>query len=332
MWPRLQTVIQTVRNRVIHLRPLQFRNLKFTQVLNSCSQHVNNLTGYSKIEQLKVAITTHERLLKDKRSLALQARKAYLDAVQKRSNSQREVNELLQRQSSWSPTDLERFTALYRNDHSNKTLESDSQKKMEQAEEQVDEAQDSLVQAILTRYHEEQVWSDKIRRASTWGTWGLMGINLILFVVVQLILEPKKRRRWLHQAMVYIDKENKSQYETQSLQMKKLESMMNTTQHSAPDSTVKTLPHIDEPSEKKNKDVSVSSYNTFTEFVGECPRISFTSWSTFLNTIHQVFNYIFSPDPLVFSQKQFSTYTAECALLGSALTSLLFLLLQNKSS
>lgn len=48
---------------------------------------------------------------------------------------------------------------------------------------------------ISARYHEEQIWSDKIRRASTWGTWVLMGFNMFLFLVVQLGLEPWKRKR-----------------------------------------------------------------------------------------------------------------------------------------
>jgi len=45
------------------------------------------------------------------------------------------------------------------------------------------------------RYHEEQIWSDKIRRASTWGTFALMGVNVLLFVVVQVGFEPWRRKR-----------------------------------------------------------------------------------------------------------------------------------------
>lgn len=47
----------------------------------------------------------------------------------------------------------------------------------------------------MFRYHEEQIWSDKIRRASTWGTFALMGVNVLLFVVVQVGLEPWRRKR-----------------------------------------------------------------------------------------------------------------------------------------
>lgn len=49
--------------------------------------------------------------------------------------------------------------------------------------------------SILSRYHEEQVWSDKIRRMSTWGTWGLMGVNVLLFLIFQIAVEPWRRKR-----------------------------------------------------------------------------------------------------------------------------------------
>lgn len=39
------------------------------------------------------------------------------------------------------------------------------------------------------------MWSDKIRRMSTWGTWGLMGMNVLLFLIFQIAVEPWRRRR-----------------------------------------------------------------------------------------------------------------------------------------
>jgi sensitive to high expression protein 9 len=124
-----------------------------------------------------------------------EAKEEYQNAINRRSASQREVNELLQRKHAWSPTDLERFTQLYRSDHTNEQAEMAAQERLAEAERTADEAQAQLARSILARYHEEQIWSDKIRRASTWGTWGLMGFNVLLFIVVQLGLEPWKRRR-----------------------------------------------------------------------------------------------------------------------------------------
>ncbi len=62
-------------------------------------------------------------------------------------------------------------------------------------ERRAEEAGAKLSACILARYHEEQIWSDKIRRMSTWGTWGLMGINILLFVVFQIGVEPWRRKR-----------------------------------------------------------------------------------------------------------------------------------------
>lgn len=123
------------------------------------------------------------------------AREAYTKAISQRSGSQREVNELLQRKHAWTPNDLERFTELYRSDHANEQAETAAQENLMAIERQAEEAGAKLSALILARYHEEQIWSDKIRRMSTWGTWGLMGINILLFVVFQIGVEPWRRKR-----------------------------------------------------------------------------------------------------------------------------------------
>lgn len=158
-------------------------------------KRLNDLTGYSGIEKLKIQIDDQEKQVNSCLEAVKAAKQAYKDAVRTRSESQREVNELLQRKSSWSPADLERFTTLFRDDHSAAQAEVSSQHALSKAENDADAARNALGSMILSRYHEEQIWSDKIRRASTWGTWGLMGFNVLLFVLVQLGLEPWKRKR-----------------------------------------------------------------------------------------------------------------------------------------
>lgn len=123
------------------------------------------------------------------------AREAYTLAISQRSSSQREVNELLQRKHAWTPNDLERFTELYRSDHANEQAEAAAQENLLTVERRAEEAAARLSASILARYHEEQIWSDKIRRMSTWGTWGLMGVNVLLFLVFQIGVEPWRRKR-----------------------------------------------------------------------------------------------------------------------------------------
>ena len=161
----------------------------------TAGQTLNDFTGYSAIEQLKKSIEDQELLLGHLRQQVTKHKEQYTDAITKRSTTQREVNELLQRKHAWSQDDLERFTKLYRNDHENEHQEQVSQEELTRAEQEFEDCRARLSRLISARYREEQIWSDKIRRASTWGTWVLMVFNVVLFVVVQLGLEPWKRKR-----------------------------------------------------------------------------------------------------------------------------------------
>ena len=159
------------------------------------SQRLNDLTGYSGIEALKRNIQGQEVFVRQARQAVREAKEAYTNTIAQRSASQREVNELLQRKHAWSPADLERFTALYRSDHANEQAETKAGADLVHAERIAEEAGVKLSQSILARYHEEQIWSDKIRRMSTWGTWALMAVNVLLFIIFQVSVEPWRRRR-----------------------------------------------------------------------------------------------------------------------------------------
>ncbi|EPE37101.1 hypothetical protein GLAREA_09264 [Glarea lozoyensis ATCC 20868] len=159
------------------------------------SQRINDLTGYSGIEALKVQITELEKRVQDAQELVRNSRNAYKTTVADRAATQREVTGLLARKDTWNPADLERFTTLYRMDHSNEQAVQDAATKLADAEREAEHAASRLSSSILSRYHEEQIWSDKIRRMSTWGTWGLMGVNVLLFLVFQFGFEPWRRKR-----------------------------------------------------------------------------------------------------------------------------------------
>ncbi|KAL8685694.1 MAG: hypothetical protein Q9224_005716, partial [Gallowayella concinna] len=153
---------ESLRSPVSH----RFTHLmdNFQSSLFHATQHINTLTGYSGIESLKTSIAAQETNLQTTRAALTSARTAYSAAIKQRSNSQREVNELLQRKHNWSPPDLERFTELYRSDHANELNENKAHEELVKAEKEAEEAGAKLSESILARYHEEQIWSDKIRR------------------------------------------------------------------------------------------------------------------------------------------------------------------------
>ncbi|KAK1623058.1 Mdm33 family-domain-containing protein [Colletotrichum phormii] len=163
--------------------------------LLTASTTLNTLTGYSPIEEIKRQNTLLETRLAEAQDLVRTARLTYKTTNAKRATTQREVTTLLARKEMWSPTDLERFTQLYRQDHSLEQEVSAASEALTDAEHAEQALGQQLNAGILKRYHEEQIWSDRIRRASTWGTWGLMGVNVLLFIVLQFVAEPWKRRR-----------------------------------------------------------------------------------------------------------------------------------------
>jgi sensitive to high expression protein 9 len=105
------------------------------------------------------------------------------------------VNELLQRKSSWTDADVSAFTSLVRSDHQLEQHEVATKVKVAENEDALDREFGELMRVILARYHEEQVWSDKIRSASTYGSIMVLGVNVMVFILAIMVVEPWKRRR-----------------------------------------------------------------------------------------------------------------------------------------
>lgn len=159
------------------------------------SQTLNDLTGYSAIESIKAANARLETDLAAAQTELRRARQHYKAVNAQRASTQREVTTLLARKDAWSPLDLERFTTMYRQDHELEAAVAEASTALTEAEAEETRLSQALNSGILKRYHEEQIWSDRIRRQSTWGTWGLMGVNILLFLVLQFVAEPWKRNR-----------------------------------------------------------------------------------------------------------------------------------------
>ena len=95
----------------------------------------------------------------------------------------------------WTDTDVSRFTALVRQDHALEQEEGRAKTAVGQTEDDTEREFDALMRTILARYHEEQIWSDKIRSVSTYGQLAVLGVNVLVFVLAIALVEPWKRRR-----------------------------------------------------------------------------------------------------------------------------------------
>ncbi|KAI9568388.1 Mdm33 family-domain-containing protein [Boletus coccyginus] len=168
---------------------------KATTSFSHLGLHLNRATGYEEIEALKRQVVEQEARIKATRQAARAAKTAYDDAVLQRSISQRQVNDLLQRKSSWTDSDVSNFTSFVRSDHSFEQEEARTKARVAEMEDVVDREFSELMRVILARYHEEQVWSDKIRSASTYGSLAVLGVNLVVFIMAIIVVEPWKRKR-----------------------------------------------------------------------------------------------------------------------------------------
>ncbi|KAH0832202.1 Mdm33 family-domain-containing protein [Lanmaoa asiatica] len=169
-----------------------------TTAFSHLGLHLNRVTGYEEIDALKRQVVEQGMILQLSAISDGNQRKAkttYDDAVLQRSISQRQVNDLLQRKSSWTDTDVNHFTSLVRSDHSLEQEEACTKARVAETEDAVDREFSELMRVILARYHEEQVWSDKIRSASTYGSLAVLGINLVVFIMAIVVVEPWKRKR-----------------------------------------------------------------------------------------------------------------------------------------
>ncbi|KAF1838096.1 hypothetical protein BDW02DRAFT_489992 [Decorospora gaudefroyi] len=165
------------------------------------TQKVNTYTGtdYSGVEALRREIKEQEKLVQARR-LAIDSARQVLDtALAHQASSQKEVVALLERKHSWSNGDLERYMALIRSEHINDQAVREAKEAVADAENALEDARAQLEKRERAQYHEEQIWSDTIRRNSTWVTFGLMGVNIFLLLLSLAILEPWRRRRMVRE-------------------------------------------------------------------------------------------------------------------------------------
>lgn len=126
--------------------------------------------------EVSILTSTAERLQKLQEEKS-RARTVYVEAVAQRSSAQRQTNDLLSRKSTWNDADLVQYTKLLHSEHANAKAEEKAERDYEEAEAAVERGFDELIRSVMNRYHEEQIWSDRIRSVSTYASIGLGVLN-----------------------------------------------------------------------------------------------------------------------------------------------------------
>ena len=183
---------------------------KFTcSIASEIQSFLNTATGYDACEKLKNDVLQKDQLYSELKEKTQTSRLNYFQTIDDRAKCQRELNTLLQRKHVWTEDDVNRFTELYKNEMRLEGSESSLKQSMQSMEKNLDSLHLELMNAIRERYQQEQLWSDKIRKFSSYGTFGLLAFNLILFISIQFVFEPKKKKKLIDEVVRIIDSKKK---------------------------------------------------------------------------------------------------------------------------
>lgn len=202
---------------------LQHLTDQILDTLNALSHRLNIYTGtdYTPISDLREAIAAQEDSLRELYTAVDGSKTTHSQASTTQAASQKEVVQLLERKHSWSAQDLERYMSLIRSEHVNEHAVTEAKEQVRDSERQLEEARQGLEKMERRMYHEEQVWSDTIRRNSTWVTFGLMGLNLVLLVGNFVVFEPWRRRRIVREVRDALDEKTATSTTGSVMQLQK---------------------------------------------------------------------------------------------------------------
>ncbi|WFC94548.1 sensitivity to high expression protein she9 [Malassezia brasiliensis] len=162
---------------------------------NDLSKRWNVVSGYEAILHHKEQVEKESARLKELQEQKNEAKAAYVNAVAERSAAQRKISDLLTRKQSWNDSDLIEYTKLLHSEHSYAKAEERSEQEYEQAEDRMERGFDDLIRSVMRRYHEEHLWSDRVRSVSSYVSLGMGALNVLIFMLALLLVEPFKRRK-----------------------------------------------------------------------------------------------------------------------------------------
>lgn len=108
---------------------------------------------------------------------------------------QKDHMSLMMRRESWTDTDITKFAEVTSNEVKVKRALDEARVALQKSEEEQEFRQLEYMDAVRMRYHEEQIWQDKWRVISTYGTWILIGLNSMIFIGGQFFHQMREQAR-----------------------------------------------------------------------------------------------------------------------------------------
>jgi hypothetical protein len=152
-------------------------------------------SGQRELDALKK--TVHEKSISFDRAVqrVVECRDAVEAAQKAHDDSHKRHASLLMRREQWDKADATSFVDVTASEVQSRQALYDTRDALRRAEDKAGQCQRDYMDAMRQRYHEEQMWQDKWRMISTYGTWSLIGLNTVIFLFSQFFYQWRESQR-----------------------------------------------------------------------------------------------------------------------------------------
>mmetsp|Transcript_6650 Transcript_6650/g.11605 ORF Transcript_6650/g.11605 Transcript_6650/m.11605 type:complete len:376 (+) Transcript_6650:37-1164(+) len=152
-------------------------------------------SGTHEILQLKQKVNQSSLAFDNKQRQVSHARTALDRALLSFEESQTQHTQLLHSRDRWTPSQAMEFAKLLEKEMQIRTQLEKAKKDLATLESEQLRHMNNYMNDLRRRYHEEQLWQDKWRIYSTFGTWGLIVLNSIVFFISQYLWRLRESQR-----------------------------------------------------------------------------------------------------------------------------------------
>jgi hypothetical protein len=152
-------------------------------------------SGTHEILQLKENVNISSTEFDTKQRQVAQARASLDMAMESFEHSQLEHTRLLRSRDTWTSTQAYDFAKLLEKEIDIRKELENAKKALANLEAEQLTSMHSYMNHLRRRYHEEQLWQDKWRVYSTYGTWILIVLNSLVFLISQYMTRLRESQR-----------------------------------------------------------------------------------------------------------------------------------------
>ncbi|CAB9496761.1 expression protein 9 homolog, mitochondrial [Seminavis robusta] len=155
-------------------------------------------SGMMELTKLKDKVQEASGHFDEATNMVQQCRETVAEAQTAHDQAHKKHVSLLMRREEWSAEDAQDFVQMTAVEVTTRQALLNAQNSLKQAEQRAVQCQHSYMDIMRQRYHEEQMWQDKWRLLGTYGTWSLIAINTMVFVVGQYFTQAREMKRLKH--------------------------------------------------------------------------------------------------------------------------------------